>query len=46
MLYNIAYSTYCLKKISINNMGEPALKHLLSKKPIERSSKNPTSVNI
>ena len=44
----MAYCTYCWKEISINNMGEPALKfHLLSKKHIERSpSTNTTSANI
>ena len=45
---NTASCTYCWKEISINNMGEPALKsHLLSKKHIERSpSTNTTSANI
>ena len=46
---NTAYCTYCWKEISINNMGEPALKsHLLSKKHMERSSSTNTisSVNI
>ena len=45
---NTAYCTYCWKEISINHLGEPALKsHLLSKKHIERSSTNTTSsVNI
>ena len=41
---NTAYCTYCWKEISINHLGEPALKsHLLSKKHIERSSTNTTS---
>ena len=45
---NTASCTYCWKEISINNMGEPALKsHLLSKKHIERSpSTNTSSLNI